>query len=79
MITIQIKDNCYSCFGVNLDCESCKGVGEIYAWITLEELAKQIEDINQRKTERFEFPSIAADHYKEINLEGLDLPPNPNI
>ena len=78
MLRIQLKDNCWLCFGLQQDCTTCGGSGEIMAWVTLDELVEQIEEIQKCKEEREQF--LAATNIPvSFNVENLEIPPNVNI
>ena len=78
MLSVQLKDNCWLCLGLEHDCAACGGSGEIVTWVTLDELVEQIEVIQKRKEEQEQFLAT-TDTYVSFNVENLDIPPNVNI
>ena len=78
MLSIQLKDNCWLCLGLQQNCATCDGSGEIVTWITLDELVEQIEVIQKRKEEQEQFLAT-TDAYVSFNVENLEIPPNVNI
>jgi len=78
MIKIQLKDNCWLCLGLQQDCATCNGSGEVLTWITLDELTEQIFEIQKRNEEREKFPNL-IETSTPFNMEDLEMPPNINI
>ena len=78
MLRIQLKDNCWLCLGLQQDCATCGGSGEVITWITLEELVQQIYEIQKRNEEREKFPNPIQTS-TSFDIENLEMPPNINI
>jgi len=78
MLKIQLKDNCWLCLGLQQDCVTCDGSGEIITWVPLEELAERIEEIQKRKEEKEKF-FAPTEALKKLDVKDLEVPPNINI
>lgn len=78
MIQVQLKDNCWLCLGLQPDCVTCDGTGEVITWVALEDLVDQIESIQKRKKEREEW-FAPTEPPKEFKIDDLEMPPNINI
>ena len=78
MINVQLKDNCWLCLGLQPDCVTCDGTGEVTTWVQLDDLVDQIEGIQKRKKEREEF-FAPMEPPTDFRMEDLDIPPNLNI
>jgi len=81
MIKVQLQDDCFICLGHDSNCESCKGLGEIYTWISIEELSNMMAEIQLQKIERYKFPSTEENIFQNpfSTDNDLDITPNPNI
>jgi len=78
VLKIQLKDNCWLCLGLQQDCPTCNGSGEVITWITLEELVNQIEEIQRHREQREQFLAPMETSTLPI-IENLEMPPNLNI
>jgi len=79
METVQIKDNCWTCLGMNSECEICQGTGEIINWITFDELLDKLLELKKEKDDQEQdFDNYIAPDQID-NSMNIDILPNPNI
>ena len=78
METVQIKDNCWTCLGMNPKCEICQGTGEVISWITFEELLIKLLELKELNDDRNKQPESQQTSFFE-SMNSMERPPNPNI
>ena len=82
METVQIKDKCWTCLGMNPKCEICQGTGEVINWITFDELLDRLLELKQEKDDREQdlTNSYIAPDQTDIPIDiDINILPNPNI
>jgi len=80
MEMIQIKDNCWTCLGMNIKCEICDGTSEVVTWITLEDLLGRLLELKESNDNRAN--PIVSDLNQESffeSMKSMEPKPNPNI
>ena len=78
MIKVQLKDNCFLWLGHDSDCQSCNGLGEVYTWVSIEELSHMMAEIQLQKVERYKFPESEEGRFQNPFAADSDLEPMPN-
>ena len=78
METVQIKDNCWTCLGLNSNCEVCGGTKEVITWITLEDLLAKLLELKEVNDNRNIQPESQQTSFFE-SMNSMERPPNPNI